>query len=86
MKKLIFIFALIFLHISGCKNDYPPSLWDPNFEAEPDPVITAIQPDSAFGGIGIITILGENFSADPRKNHVYFNGEKGEVLEASATE
>ncbi|APF19514.1 IPT/TIG domain-containing protein [Caldithrix abyssi] len=86
MKKLIIIFALIFLHISGCKNDYPPSLWDPNFEAEPDPVITAIQPDSAFGGIGIITILGENFSADPRKNHVYFNGEKGEVLEASATQ
>ncbi len=91
MKKLVisslFLLAtLTLLQINGCKNDYPPSLWDPNIDARPDPVITSIQPDSTFGGIGIITIIGKNFASDPKQNHVYFNGVKGEVLEASDTQ
>ncbi len=89
MKKFGYIITLMIIltliYLNGCKNDYPPSLWDPNIEAKPDPVITDIEPDSTFGGIGIIDILGKNFSDNVNENSVYFNGEKGSVLEASSS-
>jgi hypothetical protein len=80
----ITIFSLIIL-LQSCTNDYPPSLFNPNEKFNPDPQITAIQPDSAFAGVDTLTITGKNFSTVVEENDVYFNGEKGTVLSSTAT-
>lgn len=87
-----FIYVAIFfsfatLSFLGCENEYPPSIWNPEFQGKPDPVITSVDPpDVAFAGIGVLTITGQNFSPTPEENHVYFNGVEGTILSASATE
>jgi hypothetical protein len=83
---VIGIIAAFFL-INGCENDYPESLWDPNYSRKPDPEITSIQPvQDAFAGIDELTISGSNFSAVIEENLVNFNGVSAEILSASATE
>lgn len=71
----------------SCENDYPPSLYDPNAQSKPQPVVeSVIPPDSAFAGVGQIVIQGRNFSPRPEENLVFFNGTRAEVLEASETQ
>lgn len=90
MKKYLLIlipvvlFALIF--IQGCENDYPEDIWNPNYTTKPTPVISDISPDTTYSGIGEITISGQNFSENVADITVYFNGLKGTVLSATATE
>lgn len=58
----------------------------PDFTLLMEPVITAIEPDSAEAGREI-TITGEHFSSTPDKNTVTFSGDvAGTVNNASATE
>jgi len=79
------VIALIFL--ISCENDYPDSLWDPNYNSKPTPVITSIDPaDFTFSGISVITLTGQNFSPNTSENRVFFNGRPGTVLSASATQ
>jgi hypothetical protein len=76
-----FIFAVLF---NSCENEYPPSIWDPNYSSKPDPVITSIEPvQNAFAGIDEITISGENFSSVMEENLVYFDGVLTENISAS---
>lgn len=71
----------------GCENQYPESLYNPNFQGRPTPVITSIiPPDSALAGIGQIVIQGENFSPVLEENFVYFGKTQAELISASATE
>jgi len=88
MKKCILglIVILLFAFLMTCENDYPPSLYDPDAQFNPNPAITAITPDWTWAGIGEFIITGENFSTVPGENHVYFNGAEGTVEEASATQ
>ena len=80
-------FIAIILLLYSCENDYPDSLWDPNYTAKPDPQISSIQPEqNAFAGIDEITIIGQNFSTVMEENLVNFNGVSAELLSASNTE
>ncbi|GEM_PF-2148470 len=90
MKKYLFsvsflLLATIFV-VNSCKVKPEPSLFDPNYVSGPQPVITDISPDSAFAGIGILTITGKNFIADPSQNWVYFDKKQGTITEATTTE
>ncbi len=90
MKSLIILMlgaALAVVLISaGCENDYPSSVWDPNYNSKPTPVIDSVEPAFSFSGIGQVTITGSNFSPVVQENTVYFNGKKGKTLSATATE
>lgn len=89
VKKLPAIFVAIILAalFSGCEDDPTPSLFDPNAQLGPDPIISSIQPaDSALAGVGELTITGQNFSTKPEENLVYFNAVPAVVLASSATE
>ncbi len=75
---------ILFLVLLSCtENSYPESLWTPDFNAESDPVISAVLPDTGvLGGVGIVEIIGENFSADKESNKVHFGGSRAEVLDS----
>jgi hypothetical protein len=76
-----------FLLINGCENDYPESIWDPNYKSKPDPQITNVEPEeNAFAGIDEITITGQNFSTVMQENLVYFDGVPADMISATTTE
>ncbi len=88
-KVKVFTTLAVFLMafaLQNCSNDYPPSIYDPNEEFKPDPVITAVEPDTAFAGVDTITISGKNFSSVAEENAVYFNGMKGTVVSSTETQ
>jgi hypothetical protein len=86
IQVIILAAALMFV-LAGCDaEDYPPSLYDPDYQAKDAAVISAVDPAQlALSGVTVITITGSNFSPVKENNLVYFNAEKGTVLEASAT-
>jgi hypothetical protein len=67
---------------TGCEYKIPQSIYPASAGA--DPVITAVVPDSAFGGVTVITIQGRNFASAPDRNFVYFGS--GEAVIQSCTE
>ncbi|MEW6512251.1 MAG: IPT/TIG domain-containing protein [Bacteroidota bacterium] len=72
---------------SGCKEDAPPSLWDPNYVSGPRPTVTSIDPSAnALAGVTMLTITGTNFSAVPGNNLVFFDYLLAPVLQASTTQ
>ena len=75
---------ILFLGLHSCtENNYPESLWAPDFEGAADPAIIAVLPDTgALGGVGIVEIIGENFSADNDLNKVHFGGSRATVLDS----
>lgn len=92
--KSLFPFMLIFSLVISCENIPDNAVWPPDESNDrPTPVITSISPDPgtadensvAFAGVGIVYIEGQNFSAIPEENRVFFDSEQGEVLEASNT-
>jgi hypothetical protein len=77
--------------MTGCENDTPDSIYDPNEEGLPAPVIQNMVAEptdngSALAGLSEITITGQNFSSIPENNLVYFNDSQAEVLSASNTQ
>lgn len=70
----------------GCDTSPGDSLFDPNREFRPDPVVTRIEPATALAGIGTLTIVGENFSSVPEENLVFFGDTRATVLQASSTQ
>lgn len=90
MKKLsvvTFILIISLLMAASCDYGDAPSLYDEDFQGNPDPVITSVEPPNmALAGIGYITITGQNFSSTTEHNRIYFNDKKGVVLEASQTQ
>ncbi len=92
MKKNVLIILLgLFvgaLLLVSCEPEYPPSVWNPDEEGEPTPLITSVSPpDSTYGGVGtrkIVVIDGNHFNPDIEANFVWFGGQLGQVLEASA--
>lgn len=85
LPAIAIVIALIFL--ISCENEYPDSLWDPNYSSKSTPVITSLDPpDFTFSGISIVTLTGQNFSPVVSENRVFFNGNAGTVLSASDTQ
>lgn len=79
--------AAVCLLLVGCDTGPAPSLFDPDAQSAPAPVIASIDPaGSALAGVDVLTFSGQNFSADPTRNLVYFNDTRGVVLEASPTQ
>jgi len=90
LRSAALVFGLVAgLLLAACDTDPASSLFDPNYQALPSPVITSISPaappEIVLAGIDEIVITGENFSADLSNNFVYFNAERGTVIEASPT-
>ncbi|MBL7074836.1 IPT/TIG domain-containing protein [candidate division KSB1 bacterium] len=88
MKKVIVVIVMLSLAIffvAGCEPDYPDSVWDPDYQGKPDPIITGVEPDSALAGIDTVRIIGENFSPEVGENHVSFDGNKATTLSATDT-
>lgn len=72
--------------VAACDTGPGESLYDPDIQADPDPVINDVQPPgSALAGVDVVTITGQNFSGDLDDNFVYFGDAKAEVLEATAS-
>lgn len=85
--SVLIVLALAIAFFTGCENDVTPSLYDPDKQSAPDPVITTIDPpDSSLAGITILNITGENFSSNPDQNFVYFDDVLVDVISASETQ
>ncbi len=77
----------IMMSVVGCDTSPADSLFDEDRPLGSDPIISSIEPpEQTLAGIGTITIVGENFSADPDENLVFFDGTRATVLEASPTQ
>lgn len=87
LSTYVWLFAGLVLFVAaGCDTEGS-SIYDPDAEGAPAPVISAITPEGgALAGVDVLTITGQNFSANPAENLVYFGNTRGEVLAASATE
>ncbi|MDZ7288572.1 MAG: IPT/TIG domain-containing protein [candidate division KSB1 bacterium] len=86
-SPLVVFLSLILVVVVSCRNDYPPSLYNPNEPTGTAPVITSISPtDGALAGVSVVTITGSNFSAKKEENFVWFNNLQAQVLEASVTQ
>ncbi|MEL6770048.1 MAG: IPT/TIG domain-containing protein [Bacteroidota bacterium] len=86
VRTLLLLVPLVLLF--GCDTETT-TLFDPDLQAGPDPVLGGLAPDPAsivLAGIDAVTLTGQNFSATPSDNLVYFNQTRAEVLEASATQ
>jgi len=79
----ILLFAAFIAFVSGCENEYPYSIYNPDAAFKPNPIITAIFPDTAFAGVDTLDIIGENFSSNPQEMTVFFNGQLGEIVSAA---
>ncbi len=72
--------------MAGCDTGPAPSLYDPDLERAPDPIIASVDPEgAALAGVDIVTIVGQNFSGMASDNLVYFGDTRGELLEAAPT-
>ncbi len=77
------LFSLLF----GCSEDPADSLFDPNEQLAPRPVVASFDPpDSSFAGAGVLSLNGQNFSPVLAENQVFFNNVKAQVLSASETQ
>ena len=92
MKSIISLISLLILILifTGCGQEPTPTLYE-NFNSgnNPPPVVTSIEPaDSAYMGVDVITINGNYFAPGllNDSNLVSFNGVKGEIIEATATQ
>lgn len=90
--KVLLAIAILASMMIACVEESD-SIYDPDATSGETPVVTTVVPDSnysangtIFSGIGVVQIVGENFSATPNFNTVFFNGIAGFVMSASETE
>lgn len=79
--------ALLVAGLGACDSGPATSLYDPDFQGQPDPVISSVSPQGlALAGVSEVTITGQHFTADTSKVRVYFNGSRAQMLAASPTQ
>jgi hypothetical protein len=79
--------AVLLLAFTGCNQDTEPSAYNPNISVTATPVITSVSPESsAFAGVTVITITGQNFSSDISQDYVDFDETSGTILSATPTQ
>jgi hypothetical protein len=76
--------VLLLAGFQGCEYKIPQSIYPGS--GGPDPVITSVVPDSAFGGVTVITIQGRNFAPTADRNFVFFGRGEAVILSCSETE
>lgn len=85
--RLPFLALLLATALAACDTGPGDSLYDPEMTGGPAPVISAIAPEGVvLAGIDEITITGQNFSATPDHNIVYFDDATGAVAQGTVTE
>ncbi|MBN1542118.1 IPT/TIG domain-containing protein [candidate division KSB1 bacterium] len=89
--KILLSLGLALLVFSGCENEYPDSVFDPNADGVTQPVITGmtIEPNyngDIMAGLSVVTLSGQNFSATAEDNFIFFNDSRARVLSASANQ
>lgn len=84
---LLTALVLALMVFAGCDTDPSESLYEPDaLVSEPDPAISGVAPDGgALAGVDLVTITGQNFSTEADRNLVYFDTERAQVVEATAT-
>ncbi len=83
----VFLIGGLLLAGLGCDTGPAPSLHDPDAQGNPDPVVSSIDPaGAALAGVDILTITGQNFATNTNDNLVFFDEERGEVIEATSTQ
>ncbi|MEE9168075.1 MAG: IPT/TIG domain-containing protein [Candidatus Neomarinimicrobiota bacterium] len=88
-RNVTWILSLFVISIfSACEEpEYPESIWEGDDVGEAYPSISLVQPeDGSLAGVGEVTIIGENFSADSADNIVFFDGSLATILSASEME
>lgn len=81
---LLLLLLAAALSVAGCDFGPAPSLHDSNRAHGSDPVIDSVSPaETALAGVDIVTIEGQNFSAEIDNNLVYFGPSRSTVLDAS---
>ncbi|MGB3544905.1 IPT/TIG domain-containing protein [Rubrivirga sp.] len=84
--------ALLLVTLPACDFGEGESLFDPDAQTNPAPVVSSVSPTGVvLAGVDVITIEGTNFSATPSDNTVVFDDQQGStasgvVLEASPTQ
>lgn len=87
LNRTYLLLAGVLLVGFGCDTGPAPSLFDPDAQSAPDPVIASIEPaGAALAGVDILTITGQNFAPNRDDNLVFFDEERGEVIEATASQ
>ncbi len=78
--------ALLITSITACKEGN--SIYDPDdISDQPNPVIEKITPEAGYlAGVDSITVKGKNFSENPNKNAIYFDGEPGLILSSGTAQ
>ena len=87
LKAVLTGLAILVICFIACEPpEHPDSLFDPDAEFRPDPVITHIDPEgSARMGKDTLQISGENFSPVLEENTFYFGGIQYEIASAIDT-
>ena len=89
-RNFLFILTgilMILCWIIACEPEYPSSPWNPGDKGRLTPIINSIIPsDGSYEGVGIITIRGENLSHVKEENIVFYDGNRGTILEACDTQ
>ena len=91
MLRLAAVLALV-LTFAACDSGDGSSLYDPDAARNAAPVIASVSPNGVvLAGVDVVTITGQNFSAQLADNVVVFddaagNSATGTVLSASATQ
>jgi hypothetical protein len=90
-SKSLIAFGLLILMVVACEEE-PESIYESGVIGNDTPVVTSVSPDSnfsadnvTFSGVGVVQIVGENFSPVSDFNNVFFNGSPGNVLSATET-
>lgn len=80
--------CLCLLILAGCKEEKGTSLYDPGIFDKPAPVIDTIisATPTAYAGVTMLTLKGQNFSAKNDENRVFFGATLVNVLTSSATQ
>ena len=76
--------VILLTAFSGCEYKIPQCIYPAS--GGPNPVITSVVPDSAFGGVTTITIRGRNFAPAPDQNFVFFGRGEAVIVSCSETE
>ncbi|MCL5028200.1 MAG: IPT/TIG domain-containing protein [Bacteroidetes bacterium] len=96
MKKFLYNYlfisiiatGLFLISLTGCTDKGDPSLFQgvPTSPIGATPSITSISPSTALAGYTQLIITGQNFSANPAEDLIYFNGNMVTATSATPTQ
>lgn len=78
---LAILMALLGLSmLSGCSDEYPDNVYNPNDQGEAVPVISSVTPPSVLAGVDPVEITVSNLNPVDSLNKIYFNNSRGTLI------